>query len=213
MKKTTFWGTEFRGQPLYQPQQDYADKAAAGFDLATLQRIDALIRHALNQSRDGKILAFGLTLAYPAEIDTAGTDNSIIQDFTMRYVRRLRERFNLTVDFLQVRELAPRTGRLHHHCIFMIGGGWWHFVDYQTVRECWRLALERWFGWTGTAAEVPVQIVDNWNGNGSPAYGLPVDGSRPEQVAELFRRMSYLAKNYSRDLMPGVRSFTSSEIR
>ncbi len=213
MKKTTFRGTKFRGQPLYQPQQDYADKAIAGFDLATLQRIDALIRHALNQSRDGKILAFGLTLAYPAEIDTAGLDNSIIQDFTMRYVRRLRERFNLTVDFLQVRELAPRTGRLHHHCIYMIGGGWWHFVDYQAVRECWRLTLERWFGWTGALAEVPVQIVDNWNGNGSPAYGFLVDGSRPEQVAELFRRMSYLAKNYSRDLMPGVRSFTSSEIR
>ena len=213
MKRTTYdAGPEYNGHPLYRPLPEHLDKTVDGFDLATLRRIELLIPHALAQG-GGKILAVGMTLAYPVGIDTTFIPNDVITDFTNRYSRRLREHFWLSADFLQVRERAPRTGRLHHHCFYLIGGGWWHFVDYQAVRGCWRMALEHWFGWTGTAAEVPVQIVDNWNGDGSPAYGFRVDASRPEQVAELYRRMTYLAKYYSRDLTPGVRSFTSSELR
>ena len=211
MKKTTYSGTEFHGLPLYQPWPGHEEKEM-GFDLATLQRADAILRQAL--ARNPKILAVEITLAYPAEINTQDIGNECISEFLFRYCRRLREHFGQTVDFLQVREHAPRTGRLHHHVVFLIGGDWWHFVDYGAVREYWRKALSDWFDWPGTAAEAPVHISDNWNGmDEMAAYGFLVDAARPEQVSELYRRMSYLAKNYSRDLTPGVRSFTSSEIR
>ena len=160
MKKVIYHGPDFNGHPLYRPFPEHVDKATDGFDLATLQRIELLIPHALAQG-GGRVLAVGMTLAYPAEIDTSTIDNRVITDFTSHFCRYLREQRGLSVDFLQVRERAPRTGRLHHHCIVLIGGGWWQFTDYRTVRAIWRMILERWFGWAGTAAEVPVQIVDN----------------------------------------------------
>ena len=212
MKKKTYNGLEFNGYQLYQPQADHAEKGAAGFDLATLQRADAILRQAF--ARNPKVLAVEITLSYPEEIDTKQIGNEVISDFLFHYCRRLREHFGLAADFLQVREYAPRTGRLHHHVIFLIGGNWWQFVDYRAVRECWRAALARHLGWHGDAAEVPVHISDNWGTNGSPAYGFVADGHRPEQVSEVFRQMSYLAKNYSKEFgSNNVRSFSSSELR
>ncbi len=180
-----------------------------GFDFAMLQRCVDLLRRAFARSR--RILAAEMTFGYPADIDTADIGNACISDFTARYCRLLREQRHVAVDFLQTSEITPHTGRLHHHVVFLIGGDWWHFVDYRTVRELWRQSLARCLRWTGTASEAPVHVSDNWNGADTPAYGFLADANRPDQVAELFRRMSYLAKNYSK--ASHVRSFSSSEPR
>ncbi len=212
MRRKNFFGNEFNGLPLYQPQAGYEGKASQGFNYAILHRCKALLDNAFTKSQ--RILAVEITLNYPTGIDTSRIGNECISDFTTHYCRVLREQRNVSVDFLQASELAPRTGRRHHHVIFLIGGDWWHFVDYRTVRELWRQALERCLGWTDTAADVPLYITNNWNGEGAAVYGFPVDAARPEQVAELFRRMSYLAKNYGKDYgSRNMRSFTSSELQ
>ena len=211
MRKKTFYGTEFNQLPLYQPQPGHAEKASQGFNYAMLQRCQALLNQALSKSQ--RILAVEITLTYPMSIDTSCLGNECVSDFITRYCRVLREKRGFSVDFFQTSEWAPQTGRLHHHVIFLIGGDWWHFVDYRTVRELWQQALARCLGWFDTANEAPVHISNNWNGDGAASYGFSVEASRPEQVAELFRRMSYLAKNYSKDFgSTNMRSFTSSEL-
>ncbi len=212
MRRKNFFGSEFNQLPLYQPQPGHEEKASLGSNFTMLLRCKALLNQAFTKSQ--KILAVEITLSYPKCIDTSRLGNECISDFTTHYCRVLREHWGFSVDYLQASELAPQTGRLHHHVMFLIGGNWWHFVDYQTVRKLWQKALERCLGWTGTAADAPVHITNNWNGEGAAAYGFLVDAKRPEQVAELFRRMSYLAKNYGKDYGAGNRrSFTSSELQ
>ena len=213
MKQRNFFCSTFDQHPLYQPQAGHEEKASQGFNLAILQKCEAVCRQAFSKSQ--KILAVEFTLSYPMCIDTSCIGNECISDFTTRYCRVLREQRGFTADFIQVSELSPQTDRLHHHVVFLIGNTtWWRFVDYATVREIWRRALEHHLGWTGTPDKAPVHITSNWNGEGcASAYCFMADASRPEQVDELFRRLSYLAKNYSKNYSSGTRTFTSSKLQ
>ena len=213
MRRKNVFCSNFHQHPLYQPQIGHEEKVAQGFNMSYLQKCVDLCMQAFSKSQ--KIMAVELTLSYPMSIDTSQVGNRCISDFTTHYCRVLREKHGFTVDFLQVSELAPQTGRLHHHVFFLIGKTkWWCFMDYATVRELWRCALERCLGWKGTPDEAPVHVTNNWNGEGSaPAYSFIADASRSEQVDELFRRMSYLAKNYSKDYGSSSRILTSSKLQ
>lgn len=135
-----------------------------------------------------------LVVRFDLRIYTETPNNSLISKYRKTLLRYLAKKYQSKVWLFWVREQTPRSNKAHYHCFILLNGhktksGWGAFQQVQ--KACYMHP--------DTAAWLPK----------SASYKVERKGLKGLDSA--IHRISYLAKNYSKELTPdNVKRFQAS---
>jgi hypothetical protein len=182
--------TEYKNYSLYE-----CTDIKQTYNTAILDRNIQLMEHAI--SRTSQVLLIRFDVRYPVGYD-APLDNYLFQSFIEDY-RRYLDRHKYKPLYLWCRE-KHKSERYHYHVYFLLDGNEARYMpNLSKATEIWCRKLNIPF------TKGPIEYC-NPNGTMIPSKDV-------RAVNEAVSWLGYLAKNYTKSPIPGIRNWNSSRCR